>query len=42
MLQMMFGLVLGADGWIVGGDFFRNRVMVIDYPNGRIVDVTES
>jgi hypothetical protein len=42
MLQMMFGLVLGADGWIVGSDFFRNRVTVIDYRNSRIVDVTES
>lgn len=42
MLQMMFGLILGADGWIVGSDFFRNRVTIIDYPNGRIVDVTES
>jgi hypothetical protein len=42
MLQMMFGLVLGADGWIVGSDFFRNRAMVIDYRNNRIVDVTES
>ena len=42
MLQMMFGLVLGADGWIVGSDFFRNRVIVIDYQNGRIVDVTET
>jgi hypothetical protein len=41
MLQVMFGMILGADGWIVGSDFFRNRVMVIDYPNSRIVDVTE-
>ena len=42
MLQMMFGLILGADGWIVGSDFFRNRVMVIDYANLRIVDATVS
>ena len=42
MLQMMFGLILGADGWIVGSDFFRNRVIVVDYPNSSIVDVTES
>jgi hypothetical protein len=41
MLQMMFGLILGADGWIVGSDFFRNRVTVIDYANRRIVDATE-
>jgi len=41
MLQMMFGLILGADGWIVGSDFFRNRTMVIDYPHNRIVDITE-
>jgi hypothetical protein len=42
MLQLMFGLILGANGWIVGSDFFRNRVMVIDYPNNRIIDVTET
>lgn len=42
MLQMMFGLILGANGWIVGSDFFRNRVMVVDYPNGCIVDITEA
>jgi hypothetical protein len=41
MLQMMFGLVLAANGWIVGSDFFRNRRMVIDYPNNRIIDATE-
>ncbi len=42
MLQMMFGVMLGADGWIVGSDFFRNRVMLVDYANGRLVDITES
>ena len=42
MHQMMFGLVLGADGWIVGSDFFRNRAIIIDYPNGRIVDITDT
>jgi len=41
MLQMMFGLILGANGWIIGSDFFRNRVIVIDYPRSRIIDVTE-
>jgi hypothetical protein len=40
MLQTMFGMILGSNGWIIGSDFFRNRVIVIDYPNGRIVDVT--
>jgi hypothetical protein len=37
MLQMMFGLLLGRDGWIIGSDFFRNRVTVIDYPDNRII-----
>ena len=40
MLRTMFGLILGADGWIIGSDFFRDRVMVIDYPAGRFVDLT--
>ncbi len=40
MLQMMFGLILGPDGWIIGSDFFRNRVIVIDYPTNRIIDAT--
>jgi hypothetical protein len=33
MPQMMFGLVLCAEGWTIGSDFFRNRVTVIDYPS---------
>ncbi len=40
MLQMMFGMILGPDGWIVGSDFFRNRKMVIDYSGQRIIDAT--
>ncbi|HUR00750.1 MAG TPA: DUF6569 family protein, partial [Gemmatimonadaceae bacterium] len=40
MLQMMFGMILGSDGWIVGSDFFRNRTIIVDYPRGRLVDVT--
>jgi hypothetical protein len=39
-LQMMFGLLLGNDGWIIGSDFFRERVIEIDYPRQRFVDVT--
>ncbi|MEO8194391.1 MAG: hypothetical protein ABI681_11130, partial [Gemmatimonadales bacterium] len=42
MLQMMFGVILGPDGWIIGSDFFRNRVMVIDYPTNRIIDATHT
>jgi hypothetical protein len=42
MLQMMFGMILGADGWIIGSDFFRHRKIVVDYPNNRMVDGTES
>ena len=42
MLQVMFGMILGSDGWIVGSDFFRNRSIIIDYPGSRMVDVTAS
>lgn len=37
MLQMMLALVLGADGWIIGSDFFRDRVTIIDYPSERLI-----
>lgn len=40
MLKMMLGFVIGADGWIVGNDFFRGRVMAIDYANARLLDIT--
>ncbi|MGI9042780.1 MAG: hypothetical protein ACR2GK_01500, partial [Gemmatimonadaceae bacterium] len=40
-LQMMFGLLLGPDGWIVGSDFFRNRAVVVDYQGGRFIDITD-
>jgi hypothetical protein len=40
MLRTMFGLILGPDGWIIGSDFFRDRVMVIDYPARCFVDLT--
>ncbi len=42
MLQMMFGMILGPNGWIIGSDFFHNRVTVIGYARGRITDVTGS
>jgi hypothetical protein len=42
MLQMMFGLLLGNDGWIIGSDFFRERVIEIDYLRQRLVDLTGS
>ena len=37
-LQMMFGLLLGPDGWIVGSDFFRGRKIEIDYARERFID----
>jgi len=40
-LHMMFGLLLGPDGWIVGSDFFRGRKIEIDYSRLRFVDTTE-
>ncbi len=42
MLQLMFGLILGPDGWIIGSDFFRNRVIVVDYQSNRIIDATQA
>lgn len=41
MLQMMFGMILGADGWIIGSDFFRNRAIVVDYRGNRLIDITD-
>lgn len=38
-LQMMFGLLLGSDGWIIGSDFFRGRKIEIDYAGERFVDI---
>jgi hypothetical protein len=38
-LQMMFGLLLGPDGWIVGSDFFRGRKILVDYAQQRFVDI---
>lgn len=37
MLQTMSGMILGTDGWIIGSDFFRNRITVIDYPGRRLI-----
>ncbi len=38
-LQMMFGLLLRPDGWIVGSDFFRGRKIEIDYARQRFIDI---
>ena len=43
LLQMIFELILGADGWDRRQRFFSaNASSSLDYRNGRIVDVTES
>ncbi len=39
MLQTMFGLLLGDNGWILGVDFFRNRRILLDYARHRVLDV---
>jgi hypothetical protein len=26
------------DGWILGSDFFRDRVIVVDYPSATVID----
>jgi hypothetical protein len=28
----------GTDGWVLGSDFFRERRIIFDYPNGRVID----
>jgi len=41
-VQMRFGGLLGRDSWIIGSDFFRERVIEIDYGRQRFVDLTHS
>ena len=41
-VQMRFGRLLGHDSWIIGSDFFRERVIEIDYRRQRFVDLTHS
>ncbi len=31
--------IVGSDGWIIGSDVFRDRRVVLDFPNDRIVDL---
>lgn len=40
-LQMLFAMLLGPDGWIIGSDFFRDRAILLDYAGGRVLDMTE-
>lgn len=39
-LQLMFGMLLGPDGWIIGSDFFRDRAVYLDYRRREVVDFT--
>ncbi|MGI9139642.1 MAG: ARPP-1 family domain-containing protein [Gemmatimonadaceae bacterium] len=39
-LQLLFSMLLGPEGWIIGSDFFRDRAVYVDYRRGEVVDVT--
>ena len=39
-LQLLFAMLLGPEGWIIGSDFFRDRAVYIDYRRSEVVDVT--
>ncbi|MEO7647174.1 MAG: DUF6569 family protein [Gemmatimonadaceae bacterium] len=41
-LQLLFSMLLGPEGWIIGSDFFRDRVVYVDYRRGEVVDVTRA
>jgi len=40
-LQLLFGMLLGPDGWIIGSEMFRDRAILIDYRWRHILDLTE-
>jgi hypothetical protein len=40
-LQLLFGMLLGPDGWIIGSDFFRDRAILLDYRWGHVLDLTD-
>ncbi len=39
-LQMLFGMILGPDGWILGSGFFRDRAMLLDYRWKHVLDLS--
>ncbi|MGI8402228.1 MAG: ARPP-1 family domain-containing protein [Gemmatimonadaceae bacterium] len=40
-LQLLFGMLLGPEGWIIGSEFFRDRAVLIDYRWRHILDLTD-
>jgi hypothetical protein len=38
---MLFSLLLGPDGWIIGSDFFRDRATLLDYRWGHVLDLAD-
>jgi hypothetical protein len=40
-LQLLFGMLLGPEGWIIGSDFFRDRTVLLDYRWEHILDLTD-
>lgn len=41
-LQLLFGMLLGPEGWIIGSEFFRDRAVLLDYRWSHILDLTNS
>lgn len=39
-LQLLFGMLLGPEGWIIGSEFFRDRTVLLDYRWKHILDLT--
>lgn len=39
-LQLLFGMLLGPEGWIIGSEMFRDRTILIDYRWKHILDLT--
>ncbi|MBA3752835.1 MAG: hypothetical protein H0X01_01530 [Nitrospira sp.] len=42
MLQLLFGMLVGDSGWILGADFFGDRAILLDYAAGRIIELSGS
>jgi hypothetical protein len=40
-LQLLFGMLLGPEGWIIGSEFFRDRIILLDYRWRHILDLTD-
>jgi hypothetical protein len=41
MLQLLFGMLLGPEGWIIGSDFFRDRAILVAYRAREISEIID-